>query len=124
MRYEAWLRCPECEGVVRIPGEDQISTPLFVAQCRNCGLAFDWRMSWGSDFLRGSMFVWQEYLAPGEGVWNHDHCACCLLKFLEDPAPGSEQAGYVAYFKDEIWWICQGCFEDFHEEMGWVVEPT
>jgi hypothetical protein len=122
MRNTTWVRCPDCEEFVQVPGEDQISTPLFVASCPHCGLEFDWRLSYGEDFLRGATLAWEEYLAPSE-TWDHDHCAMCWQKFMEVDWPGVEHAGYVAYTPGEVWWICQRCFEDLHEEMGWQVEP-
>lgn len=122
MRDGGWVRCPDCKEFVEIPGEDQISTPLFVATCPHCGLEFDWRLSDGKDFLRGATLAWQEYIAPSE-VWDHDHCALCWQKFMEDDLPGVEQAGYAAYTTGEVWWICQRCFDDLGEEMGWQVEP-
>jgi hypothetical protein len=123
MRDTAWVRCPECEQVVRVPGEDSIRTPLFVATCSHCGLEFDWRLSSGKDFLRGALLAWQHYVAPSE-IWDHDHCVMCHQMFLEADLPGAEHAGYVAYTPDEVWWICQRCFEELHEEMGWQAEPT
>jgi hypothetical protein len=113
--------CPDCEEVVEVPGEDRISTPLFVATCQHCGLEFDWRLSYGKDHLRGAALHWEEYTAPSE-VWDHDHCAICSQKFMEEELPGIERAGYVTY-KHQPWWICRQCFEDLHEEMEWQVEP-
>jgi hypothetical protein len=123
MRNEGGVRCPACEEFVRVPGEDDIKTPLFVATCSHCGLEFDWRLSYGNDFLRGATLAWEEYLAPSE-TWNYDQCVMCWQKFMEDDLPGVEHAGYVAYTPNQVWWICQRCFEDLHEEMGWQIEPA
>ena len=123
MRRAGGVRCPQCQGVVEIPGEGRISTPLFVATCTHCGLEFDWRLSYGKDFLRGAALAWQGYLAPGEGVWSYDLCSLCWQTFMEEPSPGVEQAGYVTFEYDQAWWVCRHCFEDFREEMGWVLEP-
>jgi len=103
-----------------VPGEEQISTPLFVATCQSCGLQFDWRLS-NKDFLHETTFHWEEYMAPSE-TWDHDHCAMCWQTFMEAELPGVQQAGYVGYTEEEVWWICQQCFEDLREEMGWQVE--
>ena len=117
------MRCPECEGLVEIPGESRISTPMFVATYSRCGLEFDWRLSYGKDFLRGATLAWQEHLAPGEGVWSYDLCAFYRRTFMEEPLPGVEQAGYVTFEHDQAWWVCRNCIDDFREEMGWVLEP-
>jgi hypothetical protein len=45
MRDDTWVRCPNCQEFVKTPGEDQISTPLFVATCPHCALEFDWRLA-------------------------------------------------------------------------------
>ena len=123
MRDVGCVRCPGCQQFVEVPGEDRISTPLFVATCRRCGLEFDWRLSPGKDFLHGATLAWQEYLARGEGVWSYDCCVFCWQTFMEEGPPGVERAGYVTHTPSEIWWVCRRCFEDFGEEMGWRVEP-
>jgi hypothetical protein len=120
MRDRGWVRCPDCGEAVEVPGEDQISKPLFVAMCQCCGLEFDWRLS-NQDFLREATLHWGEYLAPSES-WNHDHCAMCWQKFMEADLPGVQHAGYVTYTEDDVWWICTQCVEDLREEMGWRIE--
>lgn len=104
------------------PGEDEISTPLFVASCPHCGLEFDSRLYWGRAFLPGAVFQWEEYFAPSE-VWDHDHCGLCGQKFMELDHPDIERCGYVTNANGQEWWVCDNCFEDFHEEYGWQVEP-
>src|SRR5262245_9262078 len=121
MREGGWVRCPDCDEFVEVPGEDRISTPLFVATCLNCGLEFDWRLS-HKDYLQGAILHWEEYMAPS-AVWDHDHCEMCWQKFMEEDLPGVEHAGYVTYTPGEVCWVCQQCFEDLAEEMGWQVEP-
>jgi hypothetical protein len=120
MRNDLWLRCPNCDEFVVAPGENQISTPLFVATCPHCGLEFDWRLS-NKDFLRGAMLHWEEYWAPSE-IWDHDHCAMCWQTFMEEDYPDVEHAGYVTYTPEEKWWICQRCFEELGEEMDWQLK--
>jgi hypothetical protein len=105
-----------------VPGEDRLSAPLFVAACPNCGLELDWRLRSGMDFLRGAILHWEPYLAL-DGAWDHDHCALCWQKFMEEDLPGVEQAGYVTCTTAQAWWICPQCFEDLREEMNWQVEP-
>lgn len=92
-----------------------------MATCQNCGLEFDWRLSYGSDFLRGAKLRWERYQAPDD-VWDHDHCALCWQKFTEDDSPGVEHAGFVTYIPDVLCWICRRCFDDLHEEMEWQIE--
>jgi hypothetical protein len=122
MRDAGWVRCPECDTIVETPGEERISAPLFVATCPDCGLEFDWRLSYGKDHLRGATLHWEQYLAPSE-TWDHDHCAMCWQKFMEDELPGVERTGYVTYTPTQACWICPQCFEDLHEEMGWQISP-
>jgi hypothetical protein len=123
MRDGLWVRCPACREWVEAPGENRISTPLFVATCPGCGLEFDWRLAYGKDFLRGATLAWEEYLAPSE-VWDHDHCVYCQQKLMEADLPGVERAGFVAYTPGETWWVCRQCFDDLGEEMGWRIEPS
>lgn len=122
MRDPIWLLCPACGESVEAPGEEQIRTPYFVASCPHCGLEFDWRLA-DREFLRGAKLHEEEYLAPSEG-WDHDHCAMCWQKFMEEEQPGVEQVGYVTYTDGEKWWICRRCFEELGEEMEWREEPS
>jgi hypothetical protein len=122
MRDISWVSCPDCQESVQTPSEEQIRTPLFVATCPHCGLVFDWRLSWGQDFLRGAVFRWEEYLAPSE-VWDHDHCAFCWQKFMEVDHPSIQRFGFVTATDVQEWWVCRDCFEDFREQFGWQVEP-
>src|SRR5262245_40021772 len=95
MRDSGWVRCPDCEEFVPTPGESDGGAPLFAATCPHCGLEFDWRLSWGKEGrLRGAVFAWEEYSAPSE-AWDHDHCAFCWQKFMEEDHPGVERFGYV-----------------------------
>jgi hypothetical protein len=116
-----WMSCPGCEEDIEVLGEGRTSTPLFVATCPRCGLVFDWRLP-DNDYLRGATLRWAEYVAPSE-VWDHDHCAMCWQKFMEEKLPGVEQAGYVTDTPNEVQWVCQRCLDDLGEEMGWQVEP-
>jgi hypothetical protein len=122
LRDASWIRCPDCQEFVETPGEDQIRTPFFVATCSHCGLEFDWRLSWGKDFIRDAVFRWEEYLAPSE-AWDHDHCVFCTQRFMEVDCPGIERFGYVTDTEVEEWWVCRRCFDDLREEFGWHVEP-
>jgi hypothetical protein len=42
---------------------------------------------------------------------------------METDCPGIERFGYVTNTAVEEWWVCRDCFDDFHEEFGWTVEP-
>jgi hypothetical protein len=123
MSESGWVRCPQCEEFVPTPDEAGVGPARFVATCPRCRWAFDWRLGWGKDdFLRGAVFVWEEYSAPSE-AWDHDHCAFCWQKFMEVDRPDVERFGYVTDTEVQEWWVCRGCFEDFRERFGWQVEP-
>src|SRR4051812_23605234 len=122
MRNESWVRGPDCAGCVKTPGEDEITTHLFVATCPHCGLVFDWRLKWGGVFLPDAVFRWEEYIAPS-AWWDHDHCAMCWQTFMEVDHPDIQRFGYVTNKNRQEWWVCRNCFEDFREESGWQVEP-
>ena len=128
MRSDAWLRCPACDGVVKVPNEDQISIPLFVASCSHCGLEFDWRLTRSKDHLRGAVlyretFFRADYSAPNT-IWDHEHCAMCWLTFMEEDLPAVERAGFVVYQFGQEWWICRDCFDCLAEEMDWSIDTS
>ena len=92
----------------------------------------DWRRS-SPGAPRGTRFRWREYTAPKPG-WDHDHCLFCWAKFL----PWSEEdkewlvadrhtihfEGYatVEASGSGFDWVCRPCFDDFAEELAFVVE--
>jgi hypothetical protein len=81
----------------------------------------DWRLTNQDLYLAGATLYWKQWARPGE-EWDHDHCAFCWAKFMEEDRPGVLHEGYVT--ADGRHWICRGCFDDFRERFGWKVEPS
>lgn len=78
----------------------------------------DWRLTSQDKYLKGKVLVRKKYRAPSP-TWDHDHCAFCWARFMEQPWPDTLQEGYTT--EDEYYWICPECFEDFKEMFGWIV---
>lgn len=79
--------------------------------------ADDWRRQGQERYLAGRTFVLRTYAPYREG-WEHDHCEFCGHKF--SLADGDLQRGYVT--TDNYHWVCERCFQDFCQEMAFLVE--
>jgi hypothetical protein len=77
----------------------------------------DWRRQGQERFLKGRKWTLQSYHPYREG-WDHDHCEFCGSKL--SLAEGDLHRGYVT--SDTYHWVCEPCFVDFQDEMGWTVE--
>jgi len=42
-----------------------------------------------------------------------------MAKFMASEVPDVLHEGWTT--PDEYWWICDTCFNDFHERFGWTV---
>lgn len=55
--------------------------------------------------------------------WDHDHGAACWAKFAEFDGPNIQHEGYATcddYPRDACYQrICQACFDDLKDDMGW-----
>lgn len=97
--------------------------------------------------LRGLMFQLTEYVAPSAD-WDHDHCEGCWATLASFDAPEILHEGYfttvhlgdkpgeepefikharesgstVMAKPDEKRWVCQGCFEEFRDALGWKLK--
>ncbi|HEU4973836.1 MAG TPA: hypothetical protein VFT50_02010 [Baekduia sp.] len=96
----------------------------------------DWRRQGQEDYLRGARLTWKRYQALS-AQWEHEHCEFCWQKFLdaeyspehrralEERSDDIEPAGYTNLAAGDVpagkWWICKRCFEDFADEIEWVV---
>jgi hypothetical protein len=79
----------------------------------------DWRLHGQERYLRGARFQRAEYRAPS-ATWDHDHCEFCNGKFSEhETGDGVARAGWRS--EDEYRWVCDACFADFREPLGFVV---
>jgi hypothetical protein len=92
----------------------------------------DWRRT-SPGAPKGTHFRWREYVAPRPD-WDHDHCLFCWAKFVPRSEEGKEWLGrdsHTIYFdgyatvepsEPGCEWVCQRCFNDFSEEMEFVIE--
>jgi hypothetical protein len=67
--------------------------------------------------------------------WDHDHCAFCSAKFVDDSTPQGREllevdesvrsSGVTTLAEHEhgsdYHWVCDDCFEDFRAEFRWVI---
>jgi len=78
----------------------------------------DWRLQGQEKFLNRAQLVKKRYKKYRDD-WDHDHCAFCWTKFSESPE--DLNVGYTT--PDHYYWICEPCFNDFHDMFQWVVSP-
>jgi hypothetical protein len=79
----------------------------------------DWRRRNQERFLRAATLTrgpWRQHSPE----WDHDHCEFCIAKF--SVREGDLKSGYSTV--EDQRWICETCFDDFHEEFGFVVRPA
>lgn len=86
-----------------------------------CGSDKQWRID-NASHLKGLRLQFLRY-ARWSDSWDHDHCAGCWAKFAEVEGPDIQQEGYATrddYPKGACYeWVCQTCFDDLKDEMGW-----
>jgi hypothetical protein len=85
----------------------------------------DWRLTNPAAWLTGATLTYGGFRQTSVD-YDHAHCEFCMAKFM-DPEyraiHGYEipvdvlTEGY--HSEDGFRWICNGCFEDFHEMFGW-----
>jgi hypothetical protein len=78
----------------------------------------DWRLHGQEGYLAGARVRHTEYRAPSES-WDHDHCEFCTRKLSEQAGDDVAAAGW--HTEDGYRWICDACFADFREPLGFVV---
>jgi hypothetical protein len=79
----------------------------------------DWRLTGQEKYLKGVTLYWKKYSQYSES-WDHDHCAFCWAEFAVDDYPDVLHEGYST--KDDYYWICKNCFEDFKDMFDWKLE--
>ncbi len=77
----------------------------------------DWRLQGQENYLKGVSLTFKTYSKYREG-WDHDHCEFCQAKFMEKNSDALHE-GYTT--KDDYYWVCTNCFEDFNEMLEWKV---
>ena len=82
-----------------------------------------WRID-NARLLKGVRLQFRRYTRWNE-TWDHDHCAACWATFAEYDGPDFQHEGYATcddYPRGACYdWICQSCFADLKEDMGWTV---
>ena len=73
----------------------------------------DWRRQGQERYLRGKAMRLLDW--PTVVTAEHDHCEFCCAKFSRRAA--DLHRGYTT--DDHYYWVCEACFADFVEEMGW-----
>ena len=76
----------------------------------------DWRRLGQEAYLMGAVLELRLYRPPRPGC-DHDPCEFCGVKFSN--REGDLHRGYTT--PDEYRWICEGWFQDFKDEFGWIV---
>src|ERR1700687_476433 len=83
----------------------------------------DWRCDL-AHHIRG-VTLWKSTYIQFSADWNHDHCAGCGARFAEFDGPDILREGYTTgpdYKKGARYeWVCEQCFSDLKDEMGWSV---
>ena len=77
----------------------------------------DWRRQGQERFLKGVKLKEKNY-RPYSLEWDHDHCEFCGAKFSAQKE--DLKKGYST--KDNYYWICNLCFNDFKDEFCWSIE--
>ena len=73
----------------------------------------DWRLTNQMDFLFQKQLLHINYRS-NQADWDHDHCVFCGINI--DSTTGK------AYCTTDLYhWICDTCFNDFHEMFEWEV---
>jgi hypothetical protein len=85
-----------------------------------------WRID-NASHLKGVRFQFRQYTRRSES-WDHDHCSACYVKFAEFDGPDIQHMGYATEddykFGAEYEWVCQACFDDLQNDLGWIASPV
>jgi hypothetical protein len=79
----------------------------------------DWRLQGQEKYLTDQEFRYKKY-ADRVTKADHDHCEFCNEKFM-DTERDTLTEGYSA--KDDYWWVCKSCFDDFKDQFKFSVIP-
>jgi len=81
----------------------------------------DWRLTNQEKYLFGKTLRWKRYTTRSE-EWDHDHCAFCWQKFMDQDLPDVHREGYAT--EDDYYWICKTCYLDFKDRFQWKLAAT
>jgi hypothetical protein len=104
---------------------NQKHTQVIVAASPNAYINYmveksDWRLQGQERYLKDVTLLHQHYHKYAKNSnWDHDHCSFCGKKFMVENYPDVLHQGYST--TDDYYWICENCFEDFHEMFNWSV---
>lgn len=73
----------------------------------------DWRLTNQMNYLSDKKLFHTTYKSNSEN-WDHDHCDFCMENI-------DATTGYAYCTTDNYHWICEDCFNDFHEMFKWKV---
>ena len=74
----------------------------------------DWRLQRQETYLRDKT-LYHKKCVKFSDEWEHEHCEFCGEKISE--YDGDLNEGYCT--KDEKYWICEECYNDFKEMFNW-----
>ncbi|HTR54753.1 MAG TPA: hypothetical protein VMJ10_28880 [Kofleriaceae bacterium] len=77
----------------------------------------DWRLRGQEKYLHGASWTWKTYRRYRDN-WEHDHCSFCWAKLTEPGTDGEAHEGYST--KNDYYWVCATCFDDFKERFAWT----
>jgi len=95
--------------------EDTAGRSIYVGRLEV--LVSDPRLTNQERYLKGVVLGKCRYEKPSDR-WDHDHCAFCGTKFSE--RNGDLHEGYST--KDNYYWVCPKCYEDFKDMFKWRLE--
>ena len=73
----------------------------------------DWRLTDQMDYLYRATLKKADFKATVTN--DHEHCEFCFDEFAE--FEGALKSGYCTL--DGYRWICEECYQDFHEQFEW-----
>ena len=73
----------------------------------------DWRYRGQAEYLDHKVLLWMSFTAR-----DHDHCEFCMARFGYGET--DLRKGYCT--KDQYYWICEDCYNDFKHMFDWKVD--
>lgn len=83
----------------------------------------DWRIRGQEEYLWNKKFQYKKFRNPSNKN-SHAHCEFCWHKFMENPEGIADCSGQGYCSEDGNYWICEGCFQDFQDELNLKAVPN
>jgi hypothetical protein len=87
----------------------------------------DWRLHPGDEEYYSGLTLYRRRFSERACGDDHTHCDFCWAKFMEESRPTHPEdthtivrEGYTTE-DNRSCWICDQCFNDFHERFSWKV---